>query len=187
MPRRKSVPDTVLSERLLDPLLRVGPDAFTFAQAAAASELSPATLVQRYGTRDGMIEAVLLRAWDQLDAATARADADAPQTPAGAVELLMGLTSPGTAERAVTDGLLLLREDIKRPLLRARGAAWGRVLAVALGRRLTSHPEDAERLGWQMASVWQGSQVWWAFTRTGPPEVYIREALESWCRSIGSA
>jgi hypothetical protein len=92
---------------------------------------------------------------------------------------------PGTAERDATDGLLLLREDIRNPTLRARGASWGHNLAKALGRRLSTEPDRGRRLGWQMASLWQGAQIWWAFKRGEPTEHAIRRALEEWVRDMG--
>jgi hypothetical protein len=88
----------------------------------------------------------------------------------------------GTAELNATDGLLLLREDIRNPTLRARGAAWGQRLAVALGRRLSTDPKEGRRLGWQMASLWQGAHTWWAFMREEPADRAIRPALEDWLR-----
>lgn len=181
--RRKLLSNTGLLDRLLTQLEKVGPGGLSFSVASQAAGLSPATLVQRFSTRDAMIEAVLLHAWDKLDAKTSAADAENPATPAGAIDLLMAL-SPGQAD--VADGLLLLREDIRHPALRARGAAWGSVLAKALGRRLAVAAPDIERLGWQMASVWQGAIIWRAFRRESEPANAIRVALEDWCRSVGA-
>ncbi|MBC7149385.1 MAG: TetR/AcrR family transcriptional regulator [Rhizobium sp.] len=185
MARIKTISDDALLDRLLGVLMERGPAGLTFANGAKAVGLSGSTLVQRFGTRDAMIEAILLRAWYQLEAATAAADRDLPLSPAGAIDLLISLMPPEKAEENATDGLLLLREDIRNPLLRARGAAWGRQLATALGRRLTSHADEAERLGWQMATVWQGAHIWWAFTRDKPAESALRQALQDWCRTIG--
>jgi len=89
-----------------------------------------------------------------------------------------------TAERDATNGLLLLREDIRNPALRIRGAAWGRRLAEVLGRRLSNDRTRGERLGWQMASLWQGAHTWWAFTRDAPAEQAIRGVLEEWVRGV---
>lgn len=61
MARRKTASDDGLLDRLPVPVTTHGPDGLTFALAAAATQLSPATLVQRVGTREAMIEAVLLR------------------------------------------------------------------------------------------------------------------------------
>jgi AcrR family transcriptional regulator len=183
MPRRKSIPDEVVLDRLMTAISASGPASLTFAQAAAAVGLSPATLVQRFGTLDAMIEAILLRAWDRLKARTMQADAEMPLTTEGAIELLMRLMPADGIEHGVTDGLLLLREDLRNPALRARASAWAHLLAHALGRRLSADAIRAERLGRQMVCVWQGALIWWGFTREAPPETAIREMMIEWCRT----
>lgn len=174
-----------LLERLLALVTEHGPAGLSFAKASEAAGLAPATMVQRFGTRDRMVEAVLLRAWDQLEEETSAADAGASPDPAGAIDLLVRLTNPAGAEYAFTDGLLVLREDIQNPVLRARGAQWGVRLADALGRRLCDDAVRGAELGWQMASLWQGTLVWWAFRRDAQPDAKVRETLEDWCRSVG--
>lgn len=180
------ISDSDVLDRLLVAVEAAGPDRLSFARASTAVGLSAATLVQRFGTRDAMIEAVLLNAWDRLAATTAAADEAAPVNPAGAVSMLLQLMPRSAVDQYLTDGLLLLREDLRNPTLRMRGAAWGSYLATALGRRLSDQAEHAERMGWQMASVWQGSLIWWAFKRDTNPEANIRSALEDWCRSVGT-
>ncbi len=185
MGRIKKISDDELLDALLDSIEATGPGGLTFARASAVAGLSSATLVQRFGTRDAMIQAVLLHAWDRLDALTTLADAEAPSTPAGAIALLLRLMPGSAAEYNVTEGLLLLREDLRDPTLRARGHAWGTYLAKALGKRLTSQAGSAETMGWQMLALWQGTMIWWAFKRDGDPEVAIRTALEHWWQSVG--
>lgn len=182
MARRKTIPDEQVLDALLEMLMEVGPASLTFARAASACGLSPATLVQRYGNREALVQEILLRAWDRLDAETESADAEEEPTPEGAINLLMRLMPPEAAERNATDGLLLLREDIRNPALRARGAAWGRRLAEALGRRLSEDPDEGRRLGWQMASLWQGAHIWCAFAREEPADLTVRQLLEEWLR-----
>ncbi|KQU95578.1 TetR family transcriptional regulator [Mesorhizobium sp. Root102] len=186
MGRIKTISDSVVLDRLLAALETAGPDGLSFSKASKAVGLSAATLVQRFATREAMIEAVLLHAWDRLDAVTAAADAEAAISPAGAISMLMRLMPGHGAEYNLTDGLLLLREDLRNPTLRARGSAWGKYLAKSLGRRLTNHTALAERLGWQMASVWQGAFIWWAFKPDGDPDASVATVLEDWCRSVGA-
>ena len=180
MTRRKTIPDEQVLDALFDLMMKTGPDNLTFARAAKATGLSAATLVQRYGNRERMVEAALLRAWDRLDAETKAADDEEDLSPEGAVKLLMRLMSSDTAERDATDGLLLLREDIRNPRLRERGATWGRALVSAVGRRLSADPQEAALLGRQMAALWQGEHIWWAFDQTVPADRAIRQALEAW-------
>ena len=92
----------------------------------------------------------------------------------------MRLMPGDKAETDATDGLLLLREDIRNPVLRARGAEWGHKLALALGRRLSDDPAIAMRFGRQMASLWQGAHTWWAFQRGEPADTAIRRTLFEW-------
>ncbi|TRA99037.1 MULTISPECIES: TetR/AcrR family transcriptional regulator [Rhizobium/Agrobacterium group] len=187
MPRHKLISDEKALDALLPLMLQTGPDGMTFAAAAKACGLSAATLVQRYGKREDLVEAVLLRAWDRLQAETAAADAEEPLTPEGAISLLLRLMPSYAAEQNASDGLLLLREDIRNPSLRARGALWGKTLARALGRRITADDRNAERLGWQMAAVWQGAHTWWAFTRGEDAGSAIHKALEEWVEMVKRA
>lgn len=187
MGRIKTISDGDALGVLLGAMETTGPAGLTFAKASAAVGLSSATLVQRFGTREAMIEAVLLHAWDRLDALTAAADSEEPATPEGAIALLLRLMPARSADHDVTEGLLLLREDLRNPTLRARGRAWGDYLAKALGRRLAPRTEPAEEVGRQMLAMWQGAIIWWAFRRDGDPENAIRAALEQWWRSVGGA
>lgn len=182
MTRRKTIPDEQVLGTLFEMMMKTGPDGLTFARAAQASGLAAATLVQRFGSRERMVEAILLQAWDSLDAETKAADEEEDLSPEGAINLLLRLMSPDTASRDATDGLLLLREDIRNLRLRERGAAWGRALVAALGRRLSADQQEADLLGWQMAALWQGAHTWWAFDQTVPADRAIREALEAWLK-----
>lgn len=184
MARHKTIPDEQVLDTLLETIMETGPAGLTFARAAAATGLSAATLVQRYGNREKIVQSVLLRAWDRLDAETEAADAGTAETPAGAVDLLLRLMPPETAETNATDGLLLLREDIRDPALRARGAAWAYRLVDALARRLSENREQGKSRAWQMASIWQGAHTWWAFTREETAEKAIRRVLESWLEGM---
>jgi AcrR family transcriptional regulator len=180
MARPRKISDEAILDSAGEVIKRLGPQGVTFASIGAESGLAPATLVQRYGTRAKMLQAVLLRMWDHLDAQTAAADAQMPVTPAGAVALLASLSNYGDHDE-YAEGLLLLREDMRDPALRLRGEKWGEVLAFALGRRLAEDPERQVKLGRQMASQWQGALLWWGFSREGSVVDAVVAALLEWC------
>jgi AcrR family transcriptional regulator len=184
-PRKISSEDVIEAVAAL--LSREGPAALTFAAAAAATGLSPATLVQRYGNREALMQAALMWMWDQLDLETAAADAAHPVDPEGAIALLVRLSVGYGAGDEAAQGLLLLREDFRDPVLRARGAAWQRALSTALGRRLAADPARQERLGRLMASQWQGAVLWWGFSRDGTLRGYLRRELRDWLQSVEDA
>ena len=177
MPRRRTLSDEQLLAMVLTLVQAEGPDAATFAAVAKASGLSGSTLVQRFATKAAMLRAALLFAWDRLDAETARLAETVPKTQEGAVALLVGLSQDyGDDAAAHAQGLLVLREDFRDPVLRARGAAWGKALTAALAQCFGSAkaPETIARL---MLSQWQGSLLWWGFGADGPVDAYVETEL----------
>lgn len=181
MPRKRSVTDEVI----LDDALRLaearGPAALTFSALSAEVGLAPATLVQRFGTKAALLQAALLRAWDVLDAATAAADARAGPGPEGVVALVVALSGQyDPAEDA--DQILLLREDLRDPVLRARGQAWIAALAAAVERRLPGAPTGVGRL---VVAQWQGALTLWQFHREGDLDVALGTAVATLLTALG--
>jgi AcrR family transcriptional regulator len=174
---------------LLDGALAVmqrgGPEAVTFQSVATETGLAAPTLVQRFGSKQKLKRAALVRAWDLLDIETAKADRAAPPTPSGAIAMLVALSGDFDDGDDYAEGLLALREDFRDPALRRRGTKWGETLAVALGRRLGDRAGPRPDLGRLMAAVWQGTTLWWGFSRRGPLKKAVAAALTEWCGAIG--
>ena len=160
MARHKSISDDDVLDRLMPAILAHGPDGLTLALAGSAAGLSAATLLQRFRSREGLIEAILLRAWDRLDMETAKAIASAAPGAEGALALLQALLPKEKEESHMTDGLLLLREDFRNAALRQRGEAWGKVLATALETHLSPGRETGGRRRGVYTSVRIGRTDW---------------------------
>jgi hypothetical protein len=75
------------------------------------------------------------------------------------------------------DQLMVLREDLRDPVLRARGEAWIATLAAAIEARL-GEGSDADGLGELVLAHWQGTITVWSFTRRGPLRAVVRDSLE---------
>ena len=184
MARPRTVTDEAILDAAMSMMYREGPAALTYAAVGKLVGLSAATLVQRYPTRDAFMEAAFLRSWDQLDARTRELDRDMPETPEGAVAMLVAMVPSGMSSAENVHGLSLLREDMRNPVLRARGAAWRMALTEALGRRLAKDPAEQRRLGRMLASQWQGAQIWWGFEQQGDPAEVIGAELGDWCAAM---
>ncbi|MGO4129706.1 hypothetical protein AB4Z01_35285, partial [Inquilinus sp. YAF38] len=74
--------------------------------------------------------------------------------------------------------------DLRDAVLRRRGAAWGRVLAAALGRRLADDAGPRPDLGRLMAAQWQGAVLWWGFERGRSLPEAVAAELEAFCRTV---
>lgn len=184
MPRTKTLPDDDvlrIAHRLMH---EAGPDALTFDALSRACGLSPATLVQRFGSKAGLKRATLMLAWDQLDERTAELARSVPPTPSGAVEMLVALSGGYGGIEAYAEGLLVLREDFRDPELRARGAAWKEALSTALDRCFATTAGAPEGIGLLLATHWQGSLTWWAFEPRLAIEIHVRNALDRFLTGI---
>ncbi|BBK30787.1 TetR family transcriptional regulator [Stella humosa] len=192
MPRTKILTDGDVLEAALRLMHASGPQALTFAAVARASGLSASTLVQRFGTKALLVRATLQRAWDQLDDKTARIGAAVPRTAAGAVELLAALSRDYGDIEAYAEGLLILREDLRDPALRARGAHWKVALCRLLddclaGSALAGSAKPVPPgIGLLLATQWQGSLLWWSFDPQGDVESHVRDSLRRFLAAIGA-
>lgn len=183
MPRSKSLSDEAVLESALTLMRRNGPDALSFGTLAKATGLSGATLVQRFGSKPALIKAATSHAWNRLDRATQDAIASAADGPEGVVELLVALSGYGDIE-TYADNLLILREDLRDPDLRARGRAWHAVLVKAIQARL---PDRGEALAAVILDQWQGSLLWWSFDPADKVEHHVERRLRSLLALVAGA
>jgi hypothetical protein len=126
-------------------------------------------------------------AWDGLDEKTAALSAKVPKTPVGAVQLLTMLSKDYGEIEAYADALLILREDLRDPALRARGAKWKVVLTRALEECFVAVPHAPPGIGLLMASQWQGSLLWWSFDPKGRVDDYVEDNLERFVAAVVGA
>jgi AcrR family transcriptional regulator len=186
MPRPKTLPDEDLLETALKLMRERGPDALTFAELAKASGLSASTLVQRFNTKRALVRSALLRAWDQLDQRTAALADRVPKTPEGAVELLAQLSGSYGDIETYADNLLILREDLRDPALRARGIAWKLALSRALDGCFAGTARRRRGIGLLMATQWQGALLWWSFDPRANVADYVRADLKNFLSAISA-
>ena len=183
MPRPKSLPDEAVLESALTLMRQHGPDALSFGALSKATGLSGATLVQRFGSKPALVKAATSHAWDQLDRATADAIAAAPEGAEGVVAMLVALSGYGDIE-TYADNLLILREDLRDPDLRARGRAWHAVLIEAIRARL---PDRGEAFATAILDQWQGSLLWWSFDPEAKVEHHVERRLRSFIALVAGA
>jgi AcrR family transcriptional regulator len=179
------LPDQAVLESALRLIRMDGSGALTFSKLATSSGLSASTLVQRFGTKQQLIETALQHAWDQLGEQTSEAIARAERTPRGAIQILARLSATYGDIDEYADGLLILREDLRDPASRSHGTAWGQRLTTALNDCFATTPRAPERIGQLMATHWQGALTWWGFDPTSDIETYVRSTLTDLLETLG--
>ena len=148
MPRTRTIPDEQIFATLQRLLDQGGDKAVSFASVAAATGLAPPTLVQRYGSRDGMVRAARLAAWDALDRRTKNAiSLSADKGPQGLLKAI------GAVDAAA------IAADFRDPDLAQRAAAWRATVESALALRLGGGTKAKESAALLFAA-WQGQALW---------------------------
>lgn len=155
MGRSRTIPDHAIFAAIRSLLAEGGEKAVAFSSVARATGLAGPTLVQRYGSREAMLRAALMQAWDGLEAATEAAEAEAPLTAKGAAQLLKALSG----DDAETADLALLAADFRDATLRARAVAWRDRVEGALALRLGGGAKGREAAAILFAA-WQGQALW---------------------------
>lgn len=186
MTRPKTQPDEQVLEAAYRLIHADGPEALTFERLARACGLSGATLVQRFKSKAQLKQRTLLYAWDGLDRKTEELAGSAPKTPAGAIQLLVALSKGYGDIESYAEGLLVLREDLRDPVLRARGAAWKAALNKVLAGCFADVPDMPGDIGLLMASHWQGSLLWWSFDPDRELTAYVEHSLKRFVAAISA-
>jgi len=184
MPRAKTLSDGEVMDAATAILRARGPEGLTFQSLSAACGLSAATLVQRFQTKAKMKQAVLLHAWDALDRKTTELAASVPRTPEGAIALMAGLSASYGDIETYAEGLLVLREDLRDPILRARGAVWKQALVEVLDACFAGSPGLPDGMGLLAATHWQGALLWWSFDPQGPIEKHVESSLAGFVAAL---
>jgi AcrR family transcriptional regulator len=155
MARTKIIPDSAVFKALRHLLVTEGPQAASFRAIGRATGLAAATLVQRYGSAEGMLLAAMLDGWDQADAALVAAADAAPKSDKGATALLKALPP--------APPLLV------HPALQARAADWQQKVIRELALRLKDGQAAAI-----LFAAWQGRMMW---ERSGARGFALRDAV----------
>lgn len=155
MARPRTIPDGEVFAAIRALLAQGGDKAVAFSSVARATGLAAPTLVQRYGTLEGMVKAALLSAWDDLDRRTGEAEAAAPLSAKGAAALLKSLGDRDSGP----DDIALLAVEFRDAELRARAAAWRARVEAALATRLGGGAK-AQEAGAILFAAWQGQALW---------------------------
>lgn len=148
MPRTRTIPDAQVFATIQRLLEQGGEKAVSFGSVGKATGLAPPTLVQRYGSVEGMIRAARHAAWDALEHRTVQAiAATSDKGPQG----LLKAIGPFDARSIAT--------DLRHPDLAERAHGWRMGVETALAMRLGAGVKARESAALLFAA-WQGQGLW---------------------------
>jgi AcrR family transcriptional regulator len=185
MPRPRTISDEAVLDAVLALAQRVGPARVTFAAAAAETGLSAATLVQRFGTKRGLLLAADKRGVDLWVGSLDRTTAASPL--ARVVEGLVLATEDVVTPEQMANSVALLQLDLADPDFHAETLRGARAVRARIERDLNAALDAGElRTGTDVATLatlvettYHGAMIGWAIHREGTLADWMREQVEA--------
>lgn len=177
MARPRTVADDAVLDAAARLIGRVGPARVTLAHVAEESGLSPATLVQRFGSKRGLLLAVARR---RVDFGTA-----GPTPLAALVAGLVELSAPVRTPEALANNLAFLQLDLADAEFHAEAVAHFTGLRAHVEALLHDAIEAGEldervepaRLAETVVTAYNGALIGWAVLREGTLEDWLRRQV----------
>jgi AcrR family transcriptional regulator len=185
-PRPRTIDDASILEAAGRIIARRGPGKFTLADVAGEVGLSAATLVQRFGSKRGLMLALARSARDSVDACFDLVRAANPSPLAALLAAGTEMTRYVTSPQEMSNHLAFLQTDLSDPAFyevmlensRRIVAGYRQLLddAVAAGELVRC---DTARLARAVDALAGGSLIGWAVYREGTAEVWVRHDLHT--------
>ena len=184
-------PRTVSDEELIDATIRVmsrlGPVKLTLAEVAKEAGVTAATLVQRFGSKRGLMLKIAADAAESGDGCFDMVRAAHPDSPLDAlIAAAAGMAQMANTPEELSNSLAFLQIDISDPefyqhtlKLSKKTLAGYRALlkqAVAAGEL---KPHDTARMARAINAITGGSLISWAVFREGSAEKWLRRDLDT--------
>ncbi len=185
-PRPRLLDDAAILEAATTAIGRLGPDKMTLADIGREAGLSAATLVQRFGSKRGLLLALAQSACDSVDACFAMVRSAHPSPLDALVAAATDMTRYVKSPEELANHLAFLQKDLSDPdFHRIALENAGRIRAgyVALlddaikARELA--PCDTQRLGAAIEAMSGGSLIAWAIYRKGDANAWVRQDMET--------
>lgn len=155
-------------------LFRLGPGRLTLADVAAEVGLVPATLIQRFGSKRGLLLAHAERAAQQIGPAFQAARASTPSPLAALVEALDGIARDIDTPEQMANSVSLLLIDLTDPDFYQHARAFIATMLAEIEAFLAAAvdaqeliPCDTLRLARAVQTTFNGALILWAIDREG--------------------
>jgi AcrR family transcriptional regulator len=171
-------PRTITDERLLDAvgtaIGRVGPARLTLADVAREAGVTTGALVQRFGSKRGLLLAFARQGTDEFVAAMREVYDRAPDPVEGLVSVLTALVGEEMSPNEFAHHLAYLNmemadDELRPPLVAGRARfreALAEYIADGIGAGLLRVPDTAALVE-VLDALWHGTQISWALFRDG--------------------
>lgn len=185
MPRVKTITDAQVLAQTLSLLIARGPHQLTLTDVGQAVGLSPSTLVQRFGSKDGLVQRTLEYATDELERSIEQLP-DSGDPRRDLIDWLISLASAFETREHVAGNLALLIADLHDATRRLSAARHTDAMRRGIERKLrllgSPLPTFYAKL---LEAQWHGLVIQWAIQGQGSLEAWMRDGLSGLLDALG--
>jgi AcrR family transcriptional regulator len=185
-PRPRTIADEKIIEAAAKVIGRVGPGNLTLADVGKEAGLSAATLVQRFGSKRGLLLAMATSAAESMDACFDMVRAAHPSPLAALVAAATDITRYFDTPEEVANHLSFLQMDLSDP-------DFHRLMVISSKKTLEGYRRllrdavdagelvecDTERLARAITAICGGSLIQWAVFRQGAAVAWVRQDVDA--------
>jgi AcrR family transcriptional regulator len=182
-------PRLISDEAVLDAVAMIvehdGPGAVTFSRVAEHVGLAPATLVQRFRTKRGLLLATTIRGWYVLIAALDRARMSRGSPTEALLAAMVELTRDVRTRKTLANGIAFLYHDLSDPEFHRHAVAGTNAMRACIDGLLTDAvaagelmPTDTQRLASAVQTTYTGALITWAMSDHGSVQDWLRSEIE---------
>jgi AcrR family transcriptional regulator len=183
------MPDATVLEAAFRVISRFGPNQFTLSDIAKEAGLAPATLIQRFGSKRGLLLALAQLAAEGADACFAKVRAENRSPLKALFASLDEMARMADSPKALANNLAFLQMDLTDPEFRRWSVMSSRAVlagfralledAIRAGELRRCDSEGVARL---IQATAHGSMVAWAFHQEGGAGDWMRRDMKTLLR-----
>ena len=184
-PRPRQTSDQQILAATMRVMQRLSPTQLTLAEVASEAGVVPATLIQRFGTKRGLLLAVCGAAPAAVPQQFAAGRAKHSSPLKALIELYADCSAFAPTPEAVANGLAYLQIDLTDPDFHAITLAQFRTIRAETKKLLDEavaarelRPCDTAELARLIQHINDGAMLSWAVYREGPLDKWVRRVLE---------
>jgi AcrR family transcriptional regulator len=185
MSRPKTMPDAAVVEAASRVITRSGPSQFTLAEVAREAGLAPATLIQRFGSKRGLLLALARMAAEGAGDCFAKVRAENRSPLKALLASFDEMACMAETPEALANSLAFLQIDLTDPEFRQWTLMNSRAMLAGFQALLEDaiqagelKPCDTQGLARLVQAAAHGSLVSWAFHQEGGVGDWMRRDLE---------
>ena len=191
-PRPRTISDKEILIATARVVARVGASVLTLADVGEEAGLSPATLLQRFGSKRGLLLAVAAGSADSLESTLGRIRGEYASPVAALIASASAVVQSSENAEELINGLTFLHADPRDPEFRQHAAEAARRVRAAYRQLIEEGIADgeladcdAEGLARAVESIAGGALMSWAACREGDAGSYIEREVVTLLRGYG--